>query len=246
MPTSNGSKSSYSNGNQFRCYNMTDAGEIDTTTASTIEITEKPIFFELAEATSTTPPPPTSSDVSKVAPMSFTYFNAECVNQSSSGNVRLSWGTANDQNITKFNVMRTEDNKTWELVGSVSPNTSNYYIYFDNATKAYNYKGVAFDKENLQTSSYTAYANCVTIINNVSVYPNPFRNAINTKFTADIGTTAMLAIYSETGVLIKAKQIQAIPGANSFTLNVGNVPRGKYTFSISYGIQKYSTTLLKQ
>jgi hypothetical protein len=78
----------------------------------------------------------------------------------------------------------------------------------------------------------------------INIMPNPMNSNALLSFTAEKNAAYMLKITDVTGKLISAKQIQAVPGVNTATIERGNLSAGIYLLSLSDGVSSITRKII--
>ncbi len=162
-------------------------------------------------------------------PVEFMYFKADY----SSGQAELTWATAMEKNNSHFEVQRSVDASTFEVIGS-EPGNGNAqnvieYSYNDpNVPQQGNpiyYRLKQIDYDGGYDYSPTVYIQSENELN-TKVYPNPATNFINVSKT---GFTFNATLMDHTGLPVEIKNSQV--GNTQFALS--NVPNGVYILEIN-------------
>lgn len=165
-----------------------------------------------------------------------------------SGKATLEWNTYSEQLNKGFDVMRSEDGKTFRPVGWVSSKAANgnssaliAYTFTDPQTLT----GQAFYQlRQVDMDGKTALSNIISLSadqsNNVAmrVYPNPVKNLLNIDISGKTGTDNHVMITDLMGKVL----INHTLSSNTATIDLGALPAGvylvKYTNSTTSAIQK--------
>lgn len=181
-----------------------------------------------------------------VLPVAFGHFKAE---QKQPFTVNLEWSTLQEVNNSSFVIERSNDQKTWNSIGSVASAgnsyTKNIYTYFDNAPEAgNNYYRLRQVDLNGQVS-FSETVRIVQIIKkNISIFPNPVNTAaqLYTKETFKPGQVLQL-------IDAKGTRLKTInpTGGNSVQIEMNGLAAGLYLIQlIENGRIIESVSVIKQ
>ena len=136
---------------------------------------------------------------------------------------KLTWFTENEQNYTHFTLQRSTDGgKTFNVVGGVPSNGVGTYNLWDTAPLTSNqYRLQIQDLNGAITYSNIVtlmYANPNSLINNISLYPNPSKGQINLAITPPYGTSSTTNGNSPGGTI--GSNLAAQPNANSTSYSI--------------------------
>lgn len=167
------------------------------------------------------------------------------------GIVNLYWATGTELDNKSFEVQKSSDGITWNLVTTVSGKGNSiqevdYTAIDDNPFQGLSYYRL---KQNDLDGNFT-YSNVIAIdvtsTNNskLKLIPNPSDNTTTISFNATTEYQASLNIYDVTGRAIDNKQINVIKGINSYVLNTSGYSNGVYLINLNGTAQQYSTKLV--
>ena len=115
-----------------------------------------------------------------VQPLPVSMLNFECL-MLNERQVKVSWQTATEINVSHFNVQRSLDGVTFETVGKVDAKGVGKYSFIDNT----NLNGVVYYKlEVVDKNGALSYSEIKEISNihyQLSIYPNPADNLVSVK-----------------------------------------------------------------
>jgi len=165
----------------------------------------------------------------------------------------LNWKTATELNNDYFTLERSADAINFEEVTTVKGSGNSYeprdYSAIDPKASAgtlyYRLKQTDFTEE-------VSYSNLVAITREgkdpVSViYPNPSSGGkVNVAFLSSQSGAASLAIYSVTGQLVQFRQINDIKGLNGIEVDVTDLSKGMYFFSVTINNATENIKFIKQ
>lgn len=160
-----------------------------------------------------------------VMPVEFVYFSAKQKDQSA----LLEWATASEYNNSHFEIERSIDGNTWQLVTSIKgagfTSTVNNYRYTDSHVAKqyslvyYRVKQVDFDGQ----SSYTNMASVTfELHDDIKIYPNPVIDLLHVDSQRD--ETIRVELYDVTGRMVL--------NTSESIINVSNQFNGLYTLRV--------------
>lgn len=160
-----------------------------------------------------------------VMPVEFVYFSAKQKDQSA----LLEWATALEYNNSHFEIERSIDGNTWQLVTSIKgagfTSTVNNYRYTDSHVAKqhslvyYRVKQVDFDGQ----SSYTNMASVTfELHDDIKIYPNPVIDLLHVDSQRD--ETIRVELYDVTGRMVL--------NTSESIINVSNQFNGLYTLRV--------------
>lgn len=128
-------------------------------------------------------------------------------------------------------------------------------VYFVQGNDGYTYKLVFTDFEGQGTgkikfnkTSYQAATGITenSLINNVSVFPNPVNNEASLSITSQEPATLDVFVSDLSGKAMYQAQVNTVAGSNNFPLNVNTLSNGIYLIYITDGNNVYTQKLIKQ
>jgi len=173
-----------------------------------------------------------SADCSSVVPVNITYFHANLNNKT----VYLQWQTANEINVSHFNIQRSTNGTEFTTIGKTNAmgNGNNSYNYTDNdavsvipplGVRGLYYRLQNIDKDGSYTYSKIENIQLPTFNTQLSIYPNPTRNIVNVVSK----NIQQINIIDFTGrILIQ----QNFNNANNVKLNIANLSKGIYLLKV--------------
>ena len=159
-------------------------------------------------------------------PLNFLSFTAQNCNKNS---VCLNWKTANEQNVSHFEIERSADGIVFKNVGTKEANnqSANSYASVDDISALQNSRQIFYRIKQIDADGKFSYSS-VQIIkasdkNLITVFPNP---AINTITVSGVNNIRQMKLYDIGGrVLSEWKtSVQEI--------NVGNLQKGTYILKV--------------
>jgi hypothetical protein len=151
---------------------------------------------------------------------------------------QVNWITAYEQNYTNFTVERSTDGgHTFTVLGGVAASGLGNYGYLDKSpVKAANQYRLKIEDLN----GNITYSNVVTVMysntstlasDNISVYPNPTKGALNLNITAPNSTSLIhnIKIVNSTGLVMKS----GTTTQQNWQTNVGDLLPGSYIIQVT-------------
>ena len=150
----------------------------------------------------------------------------------------LNWKTASEKNTDKFIVERSQDSKSWEVIGEhpaqgFSNTTVEYSLVDKNPMFGNNfYRLKTLDQD--QTFEYSHIINVsvtesTQMINGiVQVYPNPSVGLFNVKIQSAKNYKASIEVFSVQGQRLKVIDQDIVQGDNLLQLDLKSLPQGVY------------------
>jgi len=160
-----------------------------------------------------------------VLPVNFLTFEAKPVNNS----VQLKWSTASEKNNDRFEISRSEDAKTWQVIGTEkgkgnSDATSAYTLTDRKPLSGTSYYQLAqFDNDGTKTVLATKSVNLsLDAAVEVNVFPNPTAKEINVSIANYVGKNVQVSLLGQDGKLIHKEQFDN--DLSSKKLNISTMP----------------------
>jgi hypothetical protein len=182
-----------------------------------------------------------------VLPLEWISFEANC----ESGNVNLEWTTANEKNISQFEIERRhESESSFTKVGSVlASNAKNHsYSYTDLSVKSVgtNYYRIRSKELSGKTSVSSIEATTCKLNEAIeaNIYPNPFNEYLTFDITNVTGSIT-ITIIDENGRAIASKEINATNKTAKEVIETQLLPSGIYVVKITNKNQVLYQKLIK-
>jgi hypothetical protein len=142
------------------------------------------------------------------------------------------WVTANEVNVSHFNIQRSINAKDFITIGKVSANNKNYneYSFTDNGQQSTVDGGLYYRIESIDKDGKKQYSETRTItlepqtLNGVSIYPNPAKDILNVNC---VGMKELNIINS-----LGQKVIHQTINNNMYQLNIQLLSKGLYLLNI--------------
>lgn len=162
-----------------------------------------------------------------VVPVTLSYFN---VNKSGSQSL-LQWKTENEYNSKGFEIIRSTDNRHWEVIGFVNSTGASSYQFTDHTpSPGKNYYRINQVDFNLDSKLSDIRFVDFSKNTNITIYPNPVNEMLQF-YTDKKLTAATLRIYNAQGQMIH-KAIVNGEGTMSIPLPIA---KGYYIASFTNG-----------
>lgn len=170
-----------------------------------------------------------SYTVQATLPVELYFFNAEL----KSDKVQVSWATASESNNDFFAIERSNNAKTWQVIGELSGNgtsmDSHLYNFIDvrplNGISYYRLGQYDFNKK-------VSYSNLVPISRlnaQISLYPNPICNILN---ISNLEPNEEYSIFISFLIGKEIQKFRINAETNHYTLHLNNLPVGSFNISI--------------
>jgi hypothetical protein len=184
-------------------------------------------------------------------PVEFTYFKADEQN----GSVELTWGTATETNNELFEVQRSSDGVTWEVLEEVMGAGTTFepqdYITYDNSPLSgvnyYRLRQVDFDdkfdfsKVAIVDLGASSGANELEI---TSVYPNPFSSNLSIDVAGLGSGRYSVEILNTSGVAIKSREFSS--GESAQFSGLDDLQFGVYILKVVQGEKVVTKQIVKR
>lgn len=162
------------------------------------------------------------------------------------GSANLKWTTAEEENVSHFEIEKSSDGATFTVVGSVNAkntNGINFYAFLDKAIAdgATYYRLKSVDKDG--TFTYSEIEAVTNKLTSVSVYPNPVTNVLNAQF-ATVKASGTIEISNMAGAVVLTTKINK--GTNSATVDVTKLATGSYILSVQIDGETSVQKIIKQ
>jgi IgA Peptidase M64/Secretion system C-terminal sorting domain len=144
----------------------------------------------------------------------------------------LTWQTAQEENVSHFDVQRSFDGKNFRSIGTVKANnvkTKSDYRFMDNSLLrgATYYRLQQFDKD--EKSSFSPIR---TLEKSdkffYKISPNPVSDVINITGNTDYNTEVKIELYNEIGAKMYEYQLKNVENAYEHSFSIRDLPNGTY------------------
>ena len=154
-------------------------------------------------------------------------------------NVQISWITASEVNVARYEVEASINASVFYKVGTVFSKANSFpsqYSYQDvdiNKTGVRFYRLKMIDKDGLFTYSMVKSVKFSELrIGLLTIFPNPGVNEINLSVNAEAQENITLTITNMQGAKVLQKNFKVVAGINNFTQNIQSLSKGSYVISI--------------
>ncbi len=166
-------------------------------------------------------------------PLTLIEFAAKKVNNNTETTVSLKWTTADEVNVSHFDLEKSSDGITFNPIGKVGARngkTLTDYVFVDktpaNGINYYRLRMVDFDGSQ-GLSKVVSVAIGTTVSNKMKIYPSVTKDVLNIETTSI--ETATLKVTDMLGRVILSKKIEASEVSLLTTLSVSALPNGVYS-----------------
>ena len=172
--------------------------------------------------------------------------------QSKSDVVTLQWSTDREENFKGFEIERSVDGRAWTKMAFVPTMANNasaitQYSYNDNTPVTGH---IYYRLKMIDAGWGFTFSKQLTIIKNsrnasLQNYPNPFRGNTNIAFQLPVTGLATLKVFNTIGAEISTlinKKLEA--GNYTVSFDGASLPAGVYHYTLRYGKEKLSGTML--
>jgi Secretion system C-terminal sorting domain len=164
----------------------------------------------------------------------------------------LTWKTANALQMSHFDVERSKDGKTFEVIGQAvkAVNTIDQMTY--KLTDERPFEGINYYRlKSVETTGKVVYSKVISVLfggNFISkAYPNPFRDMLTLDVTTDkAGNDMTFELVDVLGKVVAVQQRKAEIGTMSITFNTLNLAAGSYILRIKDAGKVWQEKFIKQ
>ncbi|MBP9187617.1 MAG: T9SS type A sorting domain-containing protein, partial [Bacteroidia bacterium] len=186
-------------------------------------------------------------------PVKLLSFTAEKQN----ADVRLSWITASEKNNAGFNVERSIDGKTFEVVnfvkGSNNASRTNYVSTDKDAFAVTGVNKLYYRLQQLDENGKFEYSTVVPVVNTealtseITAYPNPFNDKLTVTISDAKAGVATIEVMDLSGRLMYSVNQTIDNGNQTLTINeLSNLSQGVYFVRISTSGNTKVVKMIKQ
>ena len=170
-------------------------------------------------------------------PVTLTFLNTECTDNG----IEIKWQTASEYNSSYFNVEKSRDGLTWNVIDSIgaagnSVQLIDYSILDDEilTSDVLYYRLNQFDQNGVKKEFGPISTKCDNISDfNASVYPNPTLNDFSIELNLTYSQNIAITIYGNDGKEI-AKSFTKVDAGNTIVpIDRSNLKAGMYTIQVS-------------
>ncbi|MGC4101473.1 LamG-like jellyroll fold domain-containing protein [Ferruginibacter sp.] len=140
---------------------------------------------------------------------------------------QLQWITANEINIKRYEVERSDDGRNFIAIGSVNPGNTTYSftdanVFSSRALVYYRLRSVDIDAR----FTYSPIIKLATKVNALNIFPNPVKDVVT---ISGLQQKGMLRLFAVDGKLIQ----QQVVRSQTLTLDLGKLNAGTYVLQYS-------------
>jgi len=217
-------------------------GEFATVTIPTVS------GFTFSTAYTTTAVTITATAVA--LPIELLYIRGEALDQSN----KITWASATEENSSHFEVERSSDGITFEMIGIVAANgntvTNQSYVLLDEKPL----QGIGYYRLKMVDLDDTfEYSNVVSVSFNkknneiqLSISPNPATDVVHFAISKDEINNAIIEIHSITGQLIFQKMVNKNDTNPRFDWNTEGAVKGIYIATLTSGNERRMEKIIIQ
>ena len=171
-----------------------------------------------------------------ILPVKFLSINSQCKN----GGTSLTWKVAEQNDLKKFDIEKSDNGSKWDVIKSVnvSGNNSidNSYSYQDNANGSSSiYRIVAYDINGAKILSNAVKPSCSFNNTTFLIYPNPVKGTTTVSVATDKAVVIEIILYDNKGAIVKKYEANLLPGNNSLPVDMQGLSNGAYTLHAIWG-----------
>jgi len=180
-------------------------------------------------------------------PVSLSDFNAKVLDNS----VELSWATTVETNNDYFQIERSSNGRAFEMIDRVegannSVTLKNYTSIDRNPNTGDNYYRI----KQVDLNGAFTYSDIVLVEmlsrNTMRMYPMPVSNQLTIDYTSSQTEQASIMLVDALGVLVSQTNLTAVPGDNSFTIDVTTIPAGSYFVIMQFDTNRIIRNIIKK
>ena len=170
---------------------------------------------------------------SGVLPVLFTNYNVQCNDKGA----LITWGTATEQNTSKFEIQRSKDGANWVAIDNVAAagnsTSDRSYQYLDLQGGAAFYRIRQVDADGKSVYTDIKRTSCEGKNFTVVLYPVPAKDNLMVVIKSDKAVRTELQIMDINGKLLRRIPTQINSGSNNISLNVKDLAAGQYLLTSS-------------
>ncbi len=165
-----------------------------------------------------------------ILPVQFLSFNTHKAN----GKIKLTWSTDNEINNSHFNIEKSVDGKSWQVIGMVFAKESgnvNSYEFIDGSKQESNsyYRIQQVDRDGAVSYSRVQVIREQQVQNLANIY-SPAKNSVRVKFEAPVSSSVEVRVFNANGQMMGSKS--ASLSSTSVDLTMNNIRNGAYVVQV--------------
>jgi Secretion system C-terminal sorting domain len=178
-------------------------------------------------------------------PLTYLLFNASCL----SGQVSITWETAQQVNTRLFEVERSGDGSHWQVIGTVpaagNSSVENEYSFIDKDPLPGNneYRIAEYDLSNQVNYTQVILSTCA-VGETCTVWPNPVANTAWVNISSPDNAKAALRLYDSKGALMLVKEVDLPAGNTQYNLDLTGLARGSYELRVDWGTDHRASVII--
>lgn len=181
-----------------------------------------------------------------VLPLTLLSFSAELQNEA----VRLQWETAQELNVSHFEIEYSSDGRSYNRIGEVPSveNGSGKYAYTDNSLRSpvCYYRMKMVDQDLTYSYSHTLVVRHEATVQ-LKIYPNPAQSMLHVSLPKMDPGNAQIRILNMQGMPVKNSILNSQGQASVTSVNVSGLPAGTYVIQIiSANAVRHRSSFIKQ
>jgi hypothetical protein len=188
------------------------------------------------------------TDINGPLPVKLLSFDAKCRNNE----VIAAWSTATETNNDFFTLESSVDAQHWNFVANIdgagNSNDILNYQYTDVKSSGglsyYRLRQTDFDGRNEVFSPVSVICSDDNL-NNISIYPNPFKEELIIKYSNLNESNAKVMVYDMLGKVILENEINASTGTDNYILDLSKFADGLYYVGFTSGNIEYHQRVVK-
>ncbi len=151
----------------------------------------------------------------------------------------ISWSTSSESGLEYFTVQYSPDGHNFQIIREIksgrAATTNNVYSFTDPVKRTGGYYRISLvlpDGTEKFSEKVPVNQRCFDV-DNLTMYPNPFREFINLNFRAPDTGNARISIYDQFGRSVYTETVTFNQGPNEKQLKTGHLPSGLYRIEIT-------------
>jgi hypothetical protein len=179
-------------------------------------------------------------------PITLTRFSGNC----DKNGVNLTWTTATETNVNHFEVERSRDGKSWELIANVqaigNSSVANSYSYVDkNGFDMLYYRLRSVDNDGTSETFNPISVSCNDINDSWSLYPIPANDAVTITINSSKNIEDVILVIDMNGRLVQQQAISLQKGINALNLTISQLAKGSYVVKLKNNAELAPIRLMK-
>jgi hypothetical protein len=167
-------------------------------------------------------------------PITLTSFSGSC----NDNGINLSWTTATENNVSRFEIYRTEDGKSWEKVTNVTAqgnsSTANTYHTTDlRGIETMYYKLRSVDNDGTFEEFQPISIRCDISGQTWSLYPVPATTQVTITIETDKAINDQITILDMNGRAVQTQAVSLEAGVNYVILDIQTLASGTYFMTMN-------------